>query len=189
MRMVLRFSAGSSRCGTREPRRLKMSDPKTHRKPDMKTIKNPLTGVAAAELMGVSPDTISRWCRDGMPHSGGGQHGTPLQIDIPAAMRWLNARAAARHSSEQERLSAERADAVALHNAEQRRQLILADHVRHAVEHLQDGLSDCLELPAGLPERIAATSDPARIRAMLQDWTRSVRTRYAAAVPAVPATG
>ena len=131
-----------------------------------------------AALFDVTPQAVSQWLQQGMPGRRSGKRGQAVEIDLQAAVPWALQRLIA-PLPERERLAKEQADAVALRNDEHRRQLILAEHVRHAVEHLQDGLGDCLELPADLPERIAATSDPARIRAMLMDWIRRARGQYA----------
>ena len=139
----------------------------------------PLTRRQLAELCDVTPQTISNWLKAGMPAQRTGKRGSPVTIDLEAAMPWIVENRVMAHGSEQERLTAERADSTALQNTEARAGLVLADHVRQACEHLQDGLGECLDLPAGLAEQIAASDDPARIRAMLMDWTRQTRAKYA----------
>jgi phage terminase Nu1 subunit (DNA packaging protein) len=136
-----------------------------------------MNGTQFAELCGVSPDTVSRWCRNGMPHQGGGRSGMNLEIDVRRALPWLAE--VQRPDSAHEQLAHERANKFALENEETRRSLVKREHVAEGVDRLQKLLAKRLKVPQRLANQIAATSDPALIRSLLQEHIRKVREQYA----------
>lgn len=131
-----------------------------------------------AELFDVTPQSVSLWVQAGMPARVSGKRGQAVQIELSAAVPWA-LRRIERSGTERERLTSERADKLAIENAETRRNLVHAHHVRQAVENMLASLTECIEPPEDLAEQIAGTDDPARIRSILMDWTRGVRSLYA----------
>ena len=145
---------------------------------------DPLSRAAFAELVGKTPQTVSAWIKAGMPARNAGRRGSPVQIDVEQAVPWV-----LRHLMapipERERLAREQADKVALANAETRRNLVYTHHVRQVVQNMLTSLDECMQVDDDLAEQIAGTDDPARIRSILMDWSRGVRTQYAARLASV----
>lgn len=147
-----------------------------------KTINETMNGREFAALCDVSPDTVSRWCKEGMPHTGGGRSGWPLKINVRQALPWLDR--TRRHSSEQERLTAERADSVALENVKARRGLVKREHVEQVTARLVAGLNFEDAFPDEVCQQIAAAEDPALVRSVLQSRVRQIRNDYVKTVEA-----
>ena len=140
----------------------------------------PLTATRAefAELFNVSPQAVSQWIQAGMPARQSGKRGRVVEIDLAAAVPWA-LRRIERPGAERERLTAERADKLALENEQTRAGRVMAHQVEQAVSKTLADLDKCLVTPDDLAEQIAGTDDPAQIRSMLMDWSRNVRNRYA----------
>lgn len=134
-----------------------------------------------AELIGRTPQAVSQWIQAGMPARHAGRRGRQIAISVEDALPWV-----LRHITaplpERERLASERADQIALQNEAARAGLVYTYQLRQAIGRLFDAFDECAQLPADLAERIAGSDDPATIRAMLLDWTRGLRSRYADAV-------
>ena len=137
-----------------------------------------------AELFSVSSQAVSQWIQAGMPARQSGKRGRVVEIDLSAAVPWA-LRRLERHGPAHERLTAERADKLALENEQTRAGRVMAHQVEQAVSKTLADLDKCLVTPDDLAEQIAGTDDPAQIRSILMDWSRNVRTQYADRLAAI----
>lgn len=87
-----------------------------------------------SEFLAVSPKSLSLWARDGMPVALETAPGLENQYDSGAVVRWMCARAAAKHAKETEkdRLSRLQGDKIELELATMRSTLIPADQIEPA---------------------------------------------------------
>lgn len=134
-----------------------------------------------AQLLDVSPQTVSNWCEAGMPHSGGGRHGEAREINVREALPWVAANRTNKPASEKGRLDRERADKLAIENAAKRGDLIRREHIELYVQYSESSVASELHAIGGrLANDLAGISDPAVIRARLLDETKRVRRNHAA---------
>lgn len=140
-----------------------------------------LTNRGFAQLLKVSPATVTSWMGAGMPHSRGGRQGRRVEVDLAAALPWvLQQRGAVPAGSQRDRLAKEQADKVALANAVERGNHMLRSQVEPVLMELSADLSARLDSIAGrLAGELAHLSDPAEIRHRLLVEHRSVRSGLA----------
>lgn len=125
-----------------------------------------------AALFRVTPKTVRGWMRDGMPVvvEGSVGAGNEAQIDLASAVRWYVEKNATRFEvlREQARLTAERADQIAMANAERRKDLartaVVEKQFATAADYARRVL---LAIPKREAPAIAAESDPVAIQAHL----------------------
>lgn len=145
-----------------------------------------------AALVGCSPPHVATLIHKGMPATGGGKRGAPVEIDTAQAIPWLLARterrAEAERSGPRARLQREQADKVATQNEARRAQLASTG----AVRAMGDALVDAFDREATnrkrlarAAERIAVTSEPAEVRAILQEFVRDLRSNFADRIAAM----
>lgn len=132
-----------------------------------------------AELIGRTPQAVSQWIQAGMPARNAGTRGKAIEIDIEAAVPWVVKRIMT-PLPERERLAKEQADKIALENEKTRAGLIHRHHVEQSVNGSINAVDEVLaDLPDTLADPIAGTSDPAKIRSMIQDSVRHARAELA----------
>jgi phage terminase Nu1 subunit (DNA packaging protein) len=148
-----------------------------------------------AEIVGFSAQQVQEWMKAGMPGDAG-RRGKECRIDTAAAIRWLVDRGSTKRSassgddSERERLNREQADKVALQNAQTRKQLVRREHVQLVLLESNALLAGQLDGVAGrLANEIAGTTEPAKIRQLLLDEHRRIRSAYADALGKLAESG
>jgi phage terminase Nu1 subunit (DNA packaging protein) len=137
-----------------------------------------------AELVGCSPPHVAALIREGMPATGGGKRGAPVAIETAEALPWMLDRARRRaedeHSGPRAALQREQADKAEMQNEARRAELVPTVAVRSMATALVDAFDRAVaDAPIRAAERIAATSDPAEVRAILQELVRDVRNDFA----------
>ena len=138
-----------------------------------------------ARMTGRSPQAVSQWIADGLPHDGGGR-GNRIVIDLDRALPWLIDNRGAPPGSERERLAKEQADRLALQNAETRRELVRADHVSWFVgEALGQLKEQIMGLPGRLATQLASIDDPAITRSTLKSEAARILHSFRAALDEV----
>ncbi|TQE92777.1 MAG: hypothetical protein FKY71_19145 [Spiribacter salinus] len=131
-----------------------------------------------ARMTGKSPQAISQWIADGLPHDGGGR-GKRIVIDLDQALPWLIDNRGAPPGSERERLAKEQADRLALANAQTRRELIRAEHVSWFLgEALGQLKQQVLGIPGRLATQLASVDDPAMCRSLLMNESTRILASY-----------
>ncbi len=140
-----------------------------------------------ARMTGKTPQAVSQWVADGMPHTGGGR-GKALTIDLDQALPWLIDNRGAAPGSERERLAKEQADKLALQNAQTRRELIRSEHVAWFVGEALAQLKELImNLPGRLATKLASIEDPAVARSELLSESTRILESYQAALEKVMA--
>lgn len=138
-----------------------------------------------AELIGCSPAHVTTLLAARMPATGGGKRGAPVEIDTAQAFPWLLARAERRADSERSGpradLQREQADKAAMQNEERRAALVPTEAVRSMGDALVDALDEAVAdgRLTRAAERVAATTDPAEVRAILKELVRDIRNDFA----------
>lgn len=119
-----------------------------------------------AALLDRSPDTVSRWCANGMPHEQPGKANAGFEIDPAKALPWVLTYALEPpKESQRERLAREQADKVALDNANRRGELVDAVMVDQVLKALAVGIaSQHKTITNRCAHEFASISDPQRIR-------------------------
>lgn len=135
-----------------------------------------------ARLTGRTPQAVSQWLADGLPHEGGG-HGKRVTIELDQALPWLLDHRGTGPGSQRERLAKEQADKLALENAASRGELVYAEHVDWLIAEAVSLLKQqILGLPGRLATQLASMDDPALIRSHLQGECRQVLESYRGAM-------
>ena len=146
----------------------------------MANVVRTMTGGGFAKLCGVTAQTVTNWCQDGMPHKGGGATGVKLQIDIREAVPWVVRNRTEKPGSERDRLAKEQADKFAIDNAIKRGELVRAQQVEDVLAAALATLASQLDgLPGRMATPLASIDDPATVRANLLDEIRRIRAAYA----------
>lgn len=143
-----------------------------------------LSQVAAGA--GVALGTVHNWHdRDGLKVE---RRGKSLAIRVRDLLAFLAHRdGAGLPGGERERLAREQADKVAMDNAEKRGELIPADYHADAMSSFAASVAQQLEaIPGRLAGELAGMTDPAAIRARLQDECRSARSELARTIEGLP---
>ena len=135
----------------------------------------PLTGAQLADLLKVSPGTITNWMDAGMPVTRTGRQRKALRISLALAMPWIISHRESR-GGERERLASEQADKIALENARKRGELLHADQVAEVLAKLGAELAARHDaVPGRVAGEFAGLTDPGVIRGRLLDELRGVR--------------
>ena len=135
-----------------------------------------------ARMTGRSPQAVSQWIADGLPHDGGGR-GNRIVIDLDRALPWLIDNRGAPPGSERERLAKEQADRLALQNAQTRRELVRADHVERTIGEALGLLKEQINgIPGRLASQLASVEDPAMCRSLLMGESARILNSYKAAL-------
>lgn len=135
-----------------------------------------------ARMTGRSPQAISQWLADGLPHDGGGR-GHRIEIDLDRALPWLIDNRGAPPGSERERLAKEQADKLALANAQTRRELVRSEHVEYTIGKALGALKQQINnLPGRLASKIASIEDPALVRSVLMEESGRILESYKSAL-------
>jgi phage terminase Nu1 subunit (DNA packaging protein) len=142
-----------------------------------------LTRPALAKALGVHPQTIVRWERDGMPVAKRGARGTSSLFDRQAVEAWLHARDHGRQTSDVASLQLERARqaraqalvALQIYQTRAKELLPRAEVERVWAQHVAAVRATLLALPVTLADRLhhAATMDG--VAAVEQILTEAVR--------------
>lgn len=139
-----------------------------------------VTAVKYADIRGRSAQWVSNQIAAGMPAVGSGRSGSPYKIDTEVAMDWEVTQA--KHSadtengSDNQRFLKERADKLALENAERRGLLVRSATVLQVMTGLAADISGRLEaLPGRVASEFAGITDAGTIRSRLLDECRGIR--------------
>jgi phage terminase Nu1 subunit (DNA packaging protein) len=144
-----------------------------------------LTRPALAQALGVHPQTITKWERDGMPVAKRGARGTSSRYDRRAVETWLQAREQARQTSDVASLQLERARQaraqalVSLQIYQMRAKELLpkADVERVWAQHVAAVRAQLLTLPVTLADRLhhaAKTEGVAAVERILTEAVHDV---------------
>lgn len=137
---------------------------------------------AFADLLKVSPTTITNWMDAGMPAQRTGRQKKAVRISLAAALPWVVSQRQTK-GGERERLAGAQADKVELENARKRGELIYADQVAEVMSTLGADLAARHDAVSGrLAGELAGLSDPAVIRERIREELRAVRGAFAEAV-------
>jgi phage terminase Nu1 subunit (DNA packaging protein) len=132
-----------------------------------------------ARMAGVTPQAVSQWIADGLPAINAGKRGQRVEIDLDAALPWLIDHRGAPPGSERERLAKERADKLALQNAQTRRDLVRADHVEQTVSEALGLLKEQINgIPGRMASQLASIEDPAMCRSLLMGESARILASY-----------
>jgi phage terminase Nu1 subunit (DNA packaging protein) len=131
-----------------------------------------------AEVVGYSPRQVSDWMDQGMPCTRSGRKGEEVQIETAAAIQWLMKRDDSELASARlRRAQAERAERE---NLEAAGALIPVDeHTDFVCELSNQFVRSLAGLPGRLAGELAAITDPALMRARLQDEIGTIRNTLA----------
>lgn len=135
-----------------------------------------------AELLKVSPGTITNWMDGGMPAQRTGRQRQVVRIHLAKALPWVVAHRETK-GGERERLAKEQADKFAIENARKRGEIIYADQVAETLAKLGAELAARHDaVPGRVAGELAGLTDPATIRQRLLDELRAVRGAFADAI-------
>jgi phage terminase Nu1 subunit (DNA packaging protein) len=148
-----------------------------------------------AEIFRVTEKTVHVWIQEGMPvvssgRPGGGKERDKTKIDLQAAFTWWMHKNRARLDwiRSQTRLAAERANRLALENAERRRQLCSFDLWNAVVaKEIARTRRILLAIPKREAAAIATLSDPSAIHAHLTRVIHAALRRLARSEKGTPA--
>lgn len=147
-----------------------------------------------ADLIGKSERWVSKLIDDGLPVSGGGGKGNPLQIDSEQAINWLIARAVSESvgdeddedgatgsaKSEDRLLKRARREKLQIEIDTARGRLVPIEAVTTLATSIAAVYATQLDaLPSRCAADLAVIDDPAEIRARLFEETRRVRAATA----------
>ena len=132
-----------------------------------------------AELLKVSPATITNWMDAGMPAVRTGRQKQAVRITLAAALPWVVSHRETK-GGERERLARVQADKVELENARKRGELIYADQVAEVLSTLAADVAAGMDAISGrLANELAGITDPAVIRGRIREEHRAVRGAFA----------
>lgn len=131
-----------------------------------------------ARMTNRSPQAVSQWLADGLPHDGGGR-GNRIVIDLDRALPWLVDNRGAPPGSERERLASEQANRLALANAQTRGELVRSEHVSNTIGEALGLLKEQVNgLPGRLATQLANIEDPALCRSVLVTESARILAAY-----------
>lgn len=145
-------------------------------------------------LIGKSPRWISKLIDEGMPISGGGGKGTPLEIDSEIAIDWLIRREVRREigeddegdegtgsaSTEDRMLKRARREKLQIEIDRERRRLVPLDAAGQILQQVGAVYATQLDsLSSRCASALAVIDDPAKVRAHLHAETRRIRASTA----------
>jgi len=153
-----------------------------------------------AELVGYSPRQVSTWMESGMPCTGAGRKGVPVEINTADAIRWLIERGSMDRAegSQRDRLALAQAQRVEFENEVRRGELIPIELHGELLRKVAGEVAGQMSgFPGRVAGKIASIKDPALVRAKLIDECNEVRDAvagvlgdiaesFAGALPAVP---
>jgi len=145
-----------------------------------------------AKMVGKSERWVGKWIDEGMPISGGGGKGRPLEIDTEDAIDWLVRREVSRQvgyeeddidedgvgsaSAEDRLLKKARREKLQIEIDKERRRLVPLDAVGRVLHSVGAVYATQLDsLSSRCASDLAVTDDPAKVRERLHLETRRIR--------------